>query len=150
MIPTGEIPRSIKVCVNRNLVDKLSPGTRVTLTGIYTIAENKFSSNKISTGQMKAPYMQTLGLEIEKLGTRKYEARFTPEEKEKFLEMSKNPEIIQKISSSIASTLHGLEDEKKAIACLLFGGSTKLLPDHMRLRGDINILLIGDPSTAKS
>ena len=64
--------------------------------------------------------------------------------------MSKNPEIIQKISSSIASTLHGLEDEKKAIACLLFGGSTKLLPDHMRLRGDINILLIGDPSTAKS
>jgi len=57
MIPTGEIPRSIKVCLNRNLVDKLSPGTRVTLTGIYTIAENKFSSNKINTAQMKAPYM---------------------------------------------------------------------------------------------
>jgi DNA replication licensing factor MCM5 len=57
MIPTGEIPRSIQICLNRNLVDKLSPGTRVTLTGIYTISENKFSSNKISTGQMKAPYM---------------------------------------------------------------------------------------------
>jgi DNA replication licensing factor MCM5 len=64
--------------------------------------------------------------------------------------MSKNPKIIEMIAKSVASTLHGLVDEKKAIACLLFGGSTKLLPDHMRLRGDINILLIGDPSTAKS
>ena len=41
-------------------------------------------------------------------------------------------------------------DEKKAIACLMFGGSKKILPDSMRLRGDINILLIGDPSTGKS
>jgi DNA replication licensing factor MCM5 len=44
MIPTGEIPRSLKVVVDRNLVDKLSPGTRVTITGIYTVAENKFIS----------------------------------------------------------------------------------------------------------
>ena len=94
MIPTGEIPRSVKLTVCKYLVDKLSPGTRVTITGIYTIAENKFSSNKLTTGQMKIPYIQVLGLQIKKQGTRKYEARFTPEEKEKFLEMSKNPDII--------------------------------------------------------
>lgn len=94
--------------------------------------------------------MHSLGLQIEKSGTRKYEARFTQEEKEKFLEMAKDPEIVQKISKSIASTVRGLHDEKMAIACLLFGGSKKILPDHMHLRGDINILLIGDPSTAKS
>ena len=41
-------------------------------------------------------------------------------------------------------------DIKKAIACLLFGGSKKILPDGMRLRGDINVLLLGDPGTAKS
>jgi len=64
--------------------------------------------------------------------------------------MSKDPNIIDKISGSIASTIKDLTDEKKAVACLLFGGSKKILPDHMRLRGDINILLIGDPSTAKS
>jgi DNA replication licensing factor MCM5 len=57
MIPTGEIPRALKVVVDRNLVDKLSPGTRVTLTGIYTVAENKFISSKIGTGQMKTPYL---------------------------------------------------------------------------------------------
>lgn len=43
-----------------------------------------------------------------------------------------------------------LTDIKKAIACLLFGGSKKILPDGMRLRGDINVLLLGDPGTAKS
>jgi DNA replication licensing factor MCM5 len=41
-------------------------------------------------------------------------------------------------------------DIKKAITCLLFGGSKKILPDGMRLRGDINVLLLGDPGTAKS
>ena len=41
-------------------------------------------------------------------------------------------------------------DIKKAVCCLLFGGSRRILPDGMKLRGDINILLLGDPSTAKS
>lgn len=45
---------------------------------------------------------------------------------------------------------HMSPDIKKAIACLLFGGSKKVLPDGMRLRGDINVLLLGDPGTAKS
>jgi DNA replicative helicase MCM subunit Mcm2 (Cdc46/Mcm family) len=43
-----------------------------------------------------------------------------------------------------------ISDIKKAITCLLFGGSKKILPDGMRLRGDINVLLLGDPGTAKS
>src|SRR3954452_7511181 len=43
-----------------------------------------------------------------------------------------------------------MPDIKKAITCLLFGGSKKILPDGVRLRGDINVLLLGDPGTAKS
>lgn len=43
-----------------------------------------------------------------------------------------------------------LADIKKAICCLLFGGSRKILPDGMRLRGDVNVLMLGDPGTAKS
>ena len=64
--------------------------------------------------------------------------------------MSKDPLIYEKLSSSIASAIFGYPDIKKAITCLLFGGSPKRLPDGMRLRGDINVLLLGDPSTAKS
>jgi len=64
--------------------------------------------------------------------------------------MSKDPKIYDKISKSVASSIFGHPDIKKAVACLLFGGSPKRLPDGMRLRGDINVLLLGDPSTAKS
>ncbi len=64
--------------------------------------------------------------------------------------MSKDPNIYDKIGRSISTAIYGSQDIKKAIACLLFGGSKKVLPDKSKLRGDINILLIGDPSTAKS
>ena len=74
----------------------------------------------------------------------------TQEDEERILNMSKDPKIYDKISSSIASSIFGQPDIKKAVACLLFGGSPKRLPDGMRLRGDINVLLLGDPSTAKS
>lgn len=74
----------------------------------------------------------------------------TVEDEDKITNMSKDPLIYNKISKSIASAIFGHDDIKKAIACLLFGGSPKLLPDGMRLRGDINVLLLGDPSTAKS
>jgi len=64
--------------------------------------------------------------------------------------MSKDPDLYKKLTRSIASAIYGHEDIKKAICCLLFGGSPKRLPDGMRLRGDINVLLLGDPSVAKS
>ena len=64
--------------------------------------------------------------------------------------MSRDPNVYDKISKSIASAIYGHEDIKKAVACLLFGGSPKKLPDGMKLRGDINVLLLGDPSVAKS
>lgn len=72
------------------------------------------------------------------------------EDEERIIQMSRMPDIYEKISSSIASAIYGHEDIKKAVACLLFGGSPKKLPDGMKLRGDINVLLLGDPSVAKS
>jgi DNA replication licensing factor MCM5 len=64
--------------------------------------------------------------------------------------MKKDPEIYEKITKSVAPSIFGHNDIKKAISCLLFGGCPKKLPDGMRLRGDINVLLLGDPSVAKS
>ncbi len=60
------------------------------------------------------------------------------------------PDSYERIQKNIARMIFGNEDIKKAIACLLFGGSRKKLPDSTLLRGDIHILLIGDPSNAKS
>lgn len=64
--------------------------------------------------------------------------------------MGRDPGIKDKIFASIAPGIFGNEEIKMAIACMLFGGSRKHLPDNTLLRGDVNILLIGDPSTAKS
>jgi DNA replication licensing factor MCM5 len=74
----------------------------------------------------------------------------TEEDKESFENMKKDPELYEKLSKSIAPSIFGHPDIKKAIACLLFGGCAKTLPDKMKLRGDINVLLLGDPSVAKS
>ena len=72
------------------------------------------------------------------------------EDEEQIVKMSRQHDIYEKISKSIASAIYGHPDIKKAVACLLFGGSPKKLPDGMKLRGDINVLLLGDPSVAKS
>jgi DNA replication licensing factor MCM5 len=74
----------------------------------------------------------------------------TEEDQEKFEEMKRDVDIYEKIGKSIAPSIYGHPDIKKAIACLLFSGVPKKLPDGMKLRGDINVLLLGDPSVAKS
>lgn len=74
----------------------------------------------------------------------------TAEDEEQITTMARDPDIYNKLTKSIASTIYGHDDIKKAVCCLLFGGSPKRLPDGMKLRGDINVLLLGDPSVAKS
>merc|ERR1719238_52983 len=64
-------------------------------------------------------------------------------------ELSQRPDIYDLIAKSIAPSIYGCDDIKRSVACLLFGGSRKRLPDGNR-RGDINVLLLGDPGTAKS
>ena len=64
--------------------------------------------------------------------------------------MARSEGFYERFAASVAPSIFGTVDIKKAITCLLFGGSKKFLPDGMRLRGDINVLLLGDPGTAKS
>lgn len=64
--------------------------------------------------------------------------------------MARNDDVYERFLHSIAPFVYGGTDIKKALACLLFGGSRKVLPDGMKIRGDINVLLLGDPGTAKS
>lgn len=64
--------------------------------------------------------------------------------------MARSHGFYERFAESIAPSIYGNLDIKKAVVCLLFGGSKKILPDGMRLRGDINVLLLGDPGTAKS
>ncbi|SMN21268.1 similar to Saccharomyces cerevisiae YLR274W MCM5 Component of the hexameric MCM complex [Maudiozyma saulgeensis] len=155
MVPVGEMPRHLRLSCDRYLTNKVVPGARVTVVGIYSIYTAK--GNGIGSGNeggvsIRNPYIKVLGLQtdIDTNGFSNSISMFSEEEEEEFLQLSRNPEIYELIAKSIAPSIFGNEDIKKAIVCLLMGGSKKLLPDGMRLRGDINVLLLGDPGTAKS
>lgn len=145
MVPTGEIPRTFLLHCERYCVNKITPGTRLTVVGIYTVDDRGGSYSAERTS-----YIKVIGFNYENSKNGKHTFNFTQEEEQKFFNFAKDPKIYDKVTKSIASAIHGLEDEKKAIACLLFGGCRKKLNEGVNLRGDINVLLLGDPSTAKS
>eukprot|EP00547_Thalassionema_nitzschioides_P002023 CAMPEP_0194206386 /NCGR_PEP_ID=MMETSP0156-20130528/5434_1 /TAXON_ID=33649 /ORGANISM="Thalassionema nitzschioides, Strain L26-B" /LENGTH=753 /DNA_ID=CAMNT_0038932905 /DNA_START=11 /DNA_END=2269 /DNA_ORIENTATION=+ len=141
-VPTGEMPRSLLVAVERGLVDTAPPGTRVELMGIPTLLTTSADKN------VQSVYLQVVGVERPKAPT----VSLTPAEETAFAALAKHPKVYDILSRSMAPSLSGsyTVDIKKAILCLLLSGSRKKLPDGVRLRGDINVLLLGDPSTAKS
>lgn len=149
-VPVGEMPRHILVQVDRYLTNQVVPGTRVTLVGTYSIYQSKQrSSGSSNTVAIRNPYLKVLGIQTD-VDTAAQGLSFTEEEEEEFLRISRLPNLYEVFSRSIAPSIYGNNDIKKAITCLLMGGSKKILPDGMRLRGDINVLLLGDPGTAKS
>lgn len=149
-VPVGEMPRHILVHVDRHLTNQVVPGTRATLVGIYLIFQLKQrASASVNTVAIRNPYLKVLGIQTD-VDTAAQGLTFTEEEEEEFLRLSRLPNLYESFSRSIAPSIFGSNDIKKAITCLLMGGSKKILPDGMRLRGDINVLLLGDPGTAKS
>eukprot|EP00055_Hartaetosiga_balthica_P010535 m.45255 g.45255 ORF g.45255 m.45255 type:complete len:727 (+) comp7210_c0_seq2:40-2220(+) len=148
-VPTGDMPRHMLLSVDRQLTDTVIPGTRCTVVGIFTVFSEKKERGS-STPSVRRPYLRVVGVEVSGAGPGRGQSLLNPQDEEKFQTLARDPEVYKKIYSSIAPSIFGADDMKKAIACLLFGGSTKVLPDSMRLRGDINVLLLGDPGTAKS
>ncbi|KAK7808000.1 hypothetical protein U0070_016390 [Myodes glareolus] len=132
-VPHGEMPRHMQLYCDRYLCDKVVPGNRVTIMGIYSI--KKFGMNS--------------GKGRDRVG-RSFAGSVSPQEEEEFRRLAALPNIYELISKSISPSIFGGMDMKKAIACLLFGGSRKRLPDGLTRRGDINLLMLGDPGTAKS
>ncbi|OAE20741.1 hypothetical protein AXG93_2269s1020 [Marchantia polymorpha subsp. ruderalis] len=150
-VPTGEMPRNMLLAVDRTLVQKIVPGTRVTVLGIYSIYQAGGSSGpQKGAVAVRQPYLRVLGLEQAIDGKSRGALDFDDAQEQKFKEFARSPDVYAKICNMIAPSIFGHSDVKKAVACLLFGGSRKFLPDGVRLRGDINVLLLGDPSTAKS
>ena len=147
-IPTGELPRNILLVVDRHLVQKIVPGTRVTTVGIFSIMQAKQGKNE--NFAIRQPYLRVVGLEEDSEGSSRSAPTFTLEEEQNFREFASQSDCLDRIFGSIAPSIFGSPDIKRAIACLLFGGSRKRLPDGTRIRGDINVLMLGDPSTAKS
>jgi DNA replication licensing factor MCM5 len=157
-VPVGDMPRSLDVYVAQYLVDDCTPGSRLTVVGISVATEfeaggGMTGSRNRGTNTVKYSYIQALGVKVAQGVS--YGIDISPEEEEKFSNLAKDPQIREKIINSIApsicqSSKDVIGNVKRGVACMLFGGARKRLPDGTRMRGDSNILLLGDPGTAKS
>ncbi|XP_055324079.1 DNA replication licensing factor Mcm5 [Sitodiplosis mosellana] len=155
-IPQGEIPRHMQLFLDRSLCERVVPGNRVLIHGIYSIRRvgnpGKGDSREKAIVGVRAPYMRVVGITVDSEGTgviSRY-TTITMEEEEKFRRLAAHPDIYERLAKSLAPSIFGSSDIKKAITCLLFGGARKRMPDGLTRRGDINVLLLGDPGTAKS
>ncbi|XP_076240514.1 minichromosome maintenance 3 isoform X2 [Calliopsis andreniformis] len=145
--PTGQLPRSIDVVCDNDLVDMCKPGDRVQIVGSFRCLPGK--QGGYTTGTFRTILIANNVMQLSK------EANLSISHDDvamckKLAKTNSCKNIFELLSKSLAPTIHGHEYVKKAILCLLLGGVEKVLPNGTRLRGDVNVLLIGDPSVAKS
>ncbi len=143
-LPPGQLPRSIHVELKDDLVDIARPGDRITLTGFIKLLPRYGRGGELRTFdiQVDSSYLEVSGREMELM-------EISPGDEEAILEVAKDPWVFQKLLGSMAPSIYGYDHIKESILYLLFGGVLKERPD-MRIRGDVNVLLVGDPGTGKS
>ncbi|PPR01493.1 hypothetical protein CVT26_015116 [Gymnopilus dilepis] len=141
------IPRSMTVHVNGNLTRLMNPGDIVHLGGIFLpIPYTGFQA--IRAGLLTDTYLEAHY--VHQLKKQYNEMELTPEIERKIQELQRDPALYENLAQSIAPEIYGHDDVKKALLLLLVGGVTKVTGDGMKIRGDINICLMGDPGVAKS
>jgi len=146
-IPPGQMPRSIEIILTSDLVDIARPGDRITITGILRV----MPTGAAMRGTGKAVfglYIDANHVDVQQKVLEEIE--ITREDEEKIKQMARDPWIREKIIASIAPSIYGHWDIKEAIALSLFSGVPKILEDGTRIRGDIHVLLVGDPGLGKS
>lgn len=147
--PAGQIPRGVDVIMDDDLVDRVKPGDRIQLVGIYRSLGNRNASSGSSTFRTLILANNVILLSS-KSGGGIAQATITDTDIRNINKISKNRRVFDLLSQSLAPSIYGHDYIKKAILLMLLGGMEKNLDNGTHLRGDINILMVGDPSTAKS
>ncbi|MEX0932769.1 MAG: minichromosome maintenance protein MCM [Candidatus Pacearchaeota archaeon] len=147
----GEQPKRLNVFVKEDLVEprmeeKTTPGSRVKVIGVLKEVPVPLASGGLSTRFELAIEVNNL-IALEETFE---ELDISEEDEKEILELSKDPEIFDKLAKSIVPSVWGHEEIKRSLILQLFGGVKKIHIDGQRSRGDIHILLIGDPGVAKS
>lgn len=141
----GEQPQSIDVILEGDLTGIINPGDRVIVNGIVRAKPRGFQQRLLTHMDL---FIE--GNSIEMLQQEYEEFEITEKDKEEIIKLANSDDIYEKVVNTIAPSIYGHEDIKLAIALQLFGGVPKKLPDGTEIRGDIHILLVGDPGVAKS
>ncbi|OIO80108.1 hypothetical protein AUJ84_04535 [Candidatus Pacearchaeota archaeon CG1_02_32_132] len=151
MLEGGEQPRRINVFLKEDLVDpkmeeRTTPGSRVKVLGVLKEVPRPLQAGAISTLfdlAIEANYITPLEETFEDL-------EITEEEEKQILELAADPQVYHRLTQSIAPSVYGYDKIKESILLQLFSGISKVKSDKGKTRGDIHILLVGDPGVAKS
>uniref|UniRef100_A0A7S3D6T3 DNA replication licensing factor MCM2 n=1 Tax=Palpitomonas bilix TaxID=652834 RepID=A0A7S3D6T3_9EUKA len=145
-VPPGRLPRQRDVILLGDLIDSAAPGEEIEVIGIY------LHNYDIASGAGGFPVFST---SIEANHVLKKADKFstynlTTEERTEIQKLSKDPRLADRIFATVAPSIFGHEDIKTSLALSMFGGQEKNVEGRHRIRGDINVLLLGDPGVAKS
>lgn len=147
--PAGQLPRGVDVIMDDDMVDRVKPGDRIQLVGIYRSLGNRNAGSGSSTFRTLLLANNVILLSS-KSGGGIAQANITDTDIRNINKLSKQRRVFDLLSQSLAPSIYGHDYIKKAILLMLLGGMEKNLDNGTHLRGDINILMVGDPSTAKS
>ncbi len=146
-VPVGHIPRTLTIQCHGTLTRQINPGDVVDVAGIF-LPTPYTGFRAIRAGLLTDTYLEAQHVDQHK---KTYDALVFDAKTSRKIEQYKNSgHMYEYLSRSIAPEIYGHADVKKALLLLLIGGVTKEMGDGMRIRGDINICLMGDPGVAKS
>ena len=140
----GETPQNIDVNIEDDITGHVTAGDHVRVTGVLKLDQR---GNDREKSAMFDVYMNGVSVEIE--DEEFEEMDIDEDDKKEIVALSEERDIYEQMTDSIAPSIYGYDQEKLAIALQLFSGVTKHLPDESRIRGDLHVLLIGDPGTGK-
>jgi DNA replication licensing factor MCM4 len=156
-MPEGETPLNVHLCCYDELVDHIKPGDRVEVVGIFRAQGIRLNPKQRTTRSIYRTYVDVVSFEKSKnkefnLMEDGQDIAISDEMRREIENLTKNPDIYNLLVDSLAPSIWENDDVKKGLLLQLFGGVNKdfATSGRGRFRGDINVLLVGDPSTAKS
>jgi DNA replication licensing factor MCM2 len=145
-VPPGRVPRHKDIILLADLIDIARPGEEVEVTGIYTHMFD-YSLNVKHGFPIFSTVIEAVSIKRQNESSL---AILTDEDKIEIRNLAKNPNIGKLIIESIAPSIYGHKFIKTALALSMFGGVPKDVGGKHKIRGDINVLVLGDPGVAKS
>ncbi|OQX86577.1 MAG: hypothetical protein B6D55_05730 [Candidatus Omnitrophica bacterium 4484_70.2] len=147
---SGEKPGEIKVFLKKELTTpemqrKTDPGNRIFVNGVMKELPRQIRGKEATQSDI---YIEANNVELAEKDVEEIE--ISKEDEEKLIELSKDPNLYERLINSLAPSIYGNREIKEAILLQAFGGTPLEMPDGTRIRGNIHLLLIGDPATAKS
>ncbi len=143
MLKGSEQAVNLDIYIDDDFVNRIAPGDRTRMTGILRLYPPSKDKKNVYNRYLEAVHIEETEREFE-------DVNVTEEEEQKIKDLAANPKIYEMLRDSIAPNIFGHDITKEAVSLQLFGGVKKALPDGTSIRGNIHVLLVGDPGTAKS